>query len=178
MRRLLRRILWAEDGSSTVEFVLMAPVFILIFVSAFEVGALMLRNVMLDRALDIAVRDVRLGLVGGADDEEYYDNLKERICDRALVVPNCMSELKLEMRRVHPVAMRLMPVDADCVDRAERGKPAREFTHGGDHELMILRACTLFDPFFPTGGLGSPIPRRSDGTYALVSVSSFVIEPS
>ncbi|MGZ9812243.1 TadE/TadG family type IV pilus assembly protein [Pseudoroseicyclus sp. H15] len=178
MRGWLRKFARGEGGSATIEFVIMAPFFIAFFVSAFEVGALMTRNVMLDRALDIAVRDVRLGLIAGEDDEDYYDNLKDRICDNARVIPNCAAEIMLEMRRVAPSDMQLLRPDADCVDRAEPGKAAREFQGGGEHDLMILRACSLFDPFFPTGGIGSPIPRLANGAYALISVASFVLEPS
>ncbi|NDU99419.1 TadE/TadG family type IV pilus assembly protein [Pseudoroseicyclus tamaricis] len=178
MRGLYRQFRRGEAGTATIEFVIMAPFFLMFLVSAFEVGALMTRNVMLDRALDIAVRDVRLGLIGGEDEEEYYDNLKSRICDNALVIPNCREEIMLEMRRVNPRDMAVLSPGADCVDREERGKPAREFSTGGEHNLMILRACSLFDPFFPTGGIGSPIPRMENGAYALVSVASFVIEPT
>ena len=42
---------------------------------------------------------------------------------------------------------------------------------------MILRACSLFDPFFPTTGLGASIPKRSGGAYALISLTSYVVEP-
>ena len=43
---------------------------------------------------------------------------------------------------------------------------------------MLLRACSLFDPYFPTSGLGARLPRESGNAYALVSSTTFVIEPS
>jgi hypothetical protein len=44
--------------------------------------------------------------------------------------------------------------------------------------MMILRACHLFDPYFPTFGLGEFIPRQSGDAYALISTSSYVVEPN
>ena len=56
-RRLLRRFLRAEDGSGTLEFAVLAPVFLGLFLSTFELGMLLARQMMLDRGIDLAVRD-------------------------------------------------------------------------------------------------------------------------
>ena len=64
-----------------------------------------------------------------------------------------------------------------CVDRAELGPPVLNFNSGLNIELMVLRACALFDPMIPTSGLGKQIPKESGGAYALVATSAYVMEP-
>lgn len=172
LRRLLRRGR-SEDGSATVEFVLLFPAFLLIFFSTFELGILMTRHVMLDRGMDLAVRQVRLGLM----DDVTHENLVAEICENVIVMDNCINDLKLEMESVDPRNSAMLGDDLDCVDRSDPAIPPRNFTAGQPNWLMLLRACALFDPMFPTTALGSSIPRRSGGAYALVTMSSYVVEP-
>ncbi len=168
-----RRFSWSETGSATVEFVIIFPVFMTLFISSFESGMLMTRHVILERALDLAVRDVRL-----STGEEYsHAELKQMICARADLIPDCTNQLKLEMVARDPANWTNLPQDADCVDRADPGQPSRNFQNGVSHQLMILRACILLDPFFPSSGLGLYLPRESGDAYALVSTSVFVMEP-
>ena len=178
IRRLLGRLnpfRRGEDGSASIEFIVLLPGFILLFLSSFELGMLMTRHVMLDRGLDIAVRDVRLGTLP----DPSHDGLVDRICEGVLVMKNCTTELKLEMRRVNPTtgAGTTMAAGADCVNRDDPSAPPVGFVPGQGNWLMLLRACALFDPWFPTTGLGSSLPQQPGGGYALVATSSYVIEP-
>ena len=66
---------------------------------------------------------------------------------------------------------------ADCVDRDDPAQPARGIATGDSNDLMLLRVCTLFDPWFPHMGLGKQIPHMNGGAYAHVSISAFVMEP-
>ncbi len=50
-----------EDGTATIPFLLFLPFFMMLVISSLEMGMLMLRHVMLERALDMSVRDLRLG---------------------------------------------------------------------------------------------------------------------
>lgn len=163
-----------EGGNGTIEFVIIVPVFIVIFLSTFELGMLMTRHVMLDRGLDMAVRGVRLGTI----EPLTHDTFKDAICEGAAIIPDCVNQLKLEMRPLNPRNWGNIPANVDCVDRDDPAVPARTFVTGVSNQLMVLRACALFNPYFPTTGLGASLPRQSGGAYALVSTSSFVIEPT
>jgi hypothetical protein len=45
--------------------------------------------------------------------------------------------------------------------------------------MMLIRACTVFDPIFPGTGIGQQLPRDASGEgYLIVSRSAFVNEPS
>lgn len=163
----------SQDGSSTIEFVIMFPVIFTFFLSTFELGMLETRHVMLDRGLDVAVRAIRLGQI----EPVTHDRFKQAVCNAAAIIPDCMNQIKLEMVTVDPNAWVNMAPAADCVDRNDPGVPLREFTPGVSNQLMLIRACALFDPYFPTTGLGASLPRTSGGAYGLISVASFVIEP-
>lgn len=162
-----------EDGSSTFEFLLVLPVAFLFAGATYETGFIGLRDMMLERAVDVTVRDVRVGIISNPT----HQNLKERICEEAMIIPDCLNQVKLEMVRKDIRTYVAMDDQPDCVDRAATGAPLLNFTNGGNNELMILRACSLFDPVLPTARIGATVPKQSEGAYALVATSSFVLEP-
>lgn len=173
LRSMMRRLA-ATDGSTTVEFALHVPVLITIVLGGIELGIIQMRHVMLERSLDLAVRDVRLGRL----DPVTHDSLRDRICSYNAMMPNCQADLRLEMERLNPRALTLIGDEADCVDRADDTKPIRStFDELDSNEMAILRACALFDPFFPTTALGASIHKVSEGAYGLLATSLFVVEP-
>lgn len=177
MRRaitFLRDFRRAETASATLEFALMLPMMMLLFFSTIELGILLTRRVMLERGVDLAVRQVRIG----AMDPVTHEDLVAAICAGAGIIPDCRNQLKLEMVRRDVRAWRGFDQSADCIDRADdEAQPPRNFEPGMQNELIVLRACSLFDPFFPTTGLGASLPRQSGGAYAIVAMTSYVVEP-
>lgn len=174
LRRALRRLGMSEEGSATLEFVLIFPAFVLIFVSAFESGLLTLRYVMLERAVDISVRNLRLGLWEDPD----HDMLRDEICAQSVVIGNCQSVLLVELIPVDPNTWDLPSANAPCVDRDEELQPVTDFVVGKQNEMMLVRACAIFDPIFPTSALALQLAVDSSGGYAVSAASSFVNEPS
>ncbi|WP_159458438.1 TadE/TadG family type IV pilus assembly protein [Roseisalinus antarcticus] len=169
----LRRFRRREDGNPTVEFVLIFPIFMVLMVSAFESGLLMVRQMMLERGLDLSVRAVRLG----TGDMIENDELRRMICNTTGIIPDCMSQVKVEMIRLDPRAFDRPDPAPDCVNRDEAAQVNRTFQNGQNHELMVLRVCALFDPIFPNFGLGVRLKEQRGDHYALVSTSVFVMEP-
>ncbi len=60
LANVMRRFRHNEDGSPTLEFVLLFLPCLMLPVSGVELGLLMTRHVMLERGIDMAVREVRL----------------------------------------------------------------------------------------------------------------------
>jgi hypothetical protein len=172
--RALRRLRRAEDGSSTIEFVLVLPILLSFFFSTFELGMMLTRQVMLDRGMDMAMRQVRLGLVP----EVNQDNLRAMICDAALIIPDCRARVKIEMLPVDPRNWRTLRADADCVSRNNPANALRDFQPGQPNELMVVRACAVLKPYFPGSGIGFALVGQSGNAFGLTSTSAFVIEPS
>lgn len=177
--RFLRMFRKNEDGGPTVEFVLVFMPFMILTVSSFELGLLMTRHVMLERGLDIAVREVRLN-TGATIDE---DDLKVMICNAAAIIPNCTAQLRLEMVAVdlkvqNGMGPGTVPRDASCLDANEPFAPPRlAFDNGLSNEMMVVRACARLVPMLPDTALGWFLSKLDGGYYRLVSTSAFVMEP-
>lgn len=162
-----------EDGTATIPFIMFLPFFMLLLMSTLESGTLMLRHVMLERGLDLSVRDLRLGIWNNPTHEEF----KRTVCNRAGIIPDCMNVLLIELRPVSTTTWEPLASGPVCVDRAEPIKPVTTFDSGVGDEMMLIRACAKFDPIFPTSGLGFQLPKDNTGAYALISASAFVNEP-
>ncbi|WP_138919615.1 TadE/TadG family type IV pilus assembly protein [Oceanicola sp. S124] len=173
LRHMLRRFGADEAGNVTVEFVILFPIIITMFFSTVELGMLTVRQTMLERGLNLAVRDLQIGLTANVD----HDTIKELICDNAGLLPDCDNALKLEMMPIDLRNYTSMSDDVDCVDRAEEVNPVRSFTNGQANELMLLRACLKFEPIFPNAGLGRNFGKDANGDAIMFAVSAFVNEP-
>jgi hypothetical protein len=163
----------AESGNATVEFAITFPAMLLILLSGFELAFVNLNQAMLERAVDITVRDIRLG-TGTAP---QHDEIKNSICTRAGFIRNCSENLRLEMVQLDPRAWAAVSETADCTDQSQEVAPVRSFVNGQSNELMFLRACVKIDPVFPTSGLGKNMVKDGAGQYALFASTAFVQEP-
>ncbi len=172
-RKTIRRFARSENGNATIEFVMMLPLALMIAFTSYETGMLSVRQVMLERGVDVVVRRVRIGAVP----EPKHDDLKAAICEAALIIPDCVNQVRLEMVIRNARAWTPMKAQPDCIDREETGVPLNNFTTGGNNQLMILRVCALYDPVMPNAIIGASIPKKSGGAYALTATSSFVMEP-
>lgn len=171
--RLWRRA-GREDGNATIEFVILFPLFLTLLASSAEIGMITYRHTMLERAVDLTVRDIRLG-TGTAP---QYTQIRNTICDRAPVIPNCQSNMKLEMIRMDLRNYVAPPAEFDCIDKAEEVQPVRTFQNGMENEMILLRVCAMFEPLFPFTGLGRDLKESTDtGFVAMVSSTAFVQEP-
>ena len=180
MKQLLNRFLRfrsAERGNVTVEFALVFPVFILILTSSIEMGVITIRQTLLERGLDIAMREVRIGT--GA--QYSHDEIRDMICEGAVIFDDCQANLRLEMIPNDPRSYSELPAEVDCANQAAGAldviNPVRRFEMGSSNELVIVRACMLYDPVFPTSQLALQRTTDLNGKSALVAVSAFTQEP-
>ncbi|MGK7752018.1 MULTISPECIES: TadE/TadG family type IV pilus assembly protein [unclassified Roseovarius] len=174
LKDAFRRLIWDEGGSASVEFVIIFPVYLSFMLMSIELGFVTMRHTLLERGLDIAVREVRLG-TGTAP---QHDDIKDLVCDNAIMVLNCKEKLRLEMRPANIFALQTLDTTADCTDKAEPAKPVRSFTPGVANQLMLMRACYKYEPFFPKEVLGSALEKDGSGEASIVSMTAFVQEPN
>lgn len=172
-RQYIQRWLGDETGAVIADFAIMLPIFVMFLLSSVEMGLMSVRQTMLERGLDLAVRNLRLGIV----EDPSHDTIKDDICRYAGFLPDCENGLRLEMQPVDLRAYTSLPDDADCIDKSEEIEPVRSFVLGGSNELMVLRACIKIAPVFPTVGLGSQIAKDGNGDMSLFSITAFVNEP-
>lgn len=168
-----RRRLGREDGSATVEFVILFPAIMTLFLSAFEVSIYLTRSVMLERALDFNVRLLRLGEL----DPPTLAELKTRVCNDTLIFADCPNAIAIELLPVPTDTWALPSESMTCVDRAATIQPVVEFELGQHNDVMVVRACAVLDPFFGTTPLVMNLPLDPTGGSVVAAASIFVNEP-
>ncbi|TYP81654.1 MULTISPECIES: TadE/TadG family type IV pilus assembly protein [Maritimibacter] len=174
---ILKRIKQAirrEDGTASIEFVILFPALMTLFLSSFEMSVLLLRSVMLDKSLDTTVRELRLGLV----DTQTQGALKTTLCNRAPIISNCNSNLLVELTPISTDTWSFPAGNTTCTDQSAEIQPVVNVTFGLANDIMIVRACAKVDPFFaPSKWVLDLAPLDEAGQYAVVAASTFVNEP-
>ncbi|WP_296761734.1 TadE/TadG family type IV pilus assembly protein [Sediminimonas sp.] len=173
LRRLATRFWRDERANPTIEFVIMFPVMVFFLLSAVELGFMTMRNTMLERAVDMTVRDIRLSTGMNLQ----HSDIKNTICDRAGMLPDCRDNLRLEMVQIDPRNWSTPDSTADCTDQSQEARPVRNFENGQENQMMLIRACLKFRPVFPLTGLGKSLTTDAAGHAAMVASSAFVQEP-
>jgi len=162
-----------DSANPTVEFVMLIPVVMWIVFSVLESGWLMTQQTMLNRGINMAVRDLRIGV----NPNPTSATIKTDICNYATILRDCNTALFLELVALNnPISS----ADATCVDRTTNIEPVVNFVVGSRivPEIMVLRACFVVDPLIPGAGLGALLPKDASGGYHMVAYSAFVNEPS
>jgi len=172
-KALLRRFRRSETGNATIEFCILFPLFIGVFASTFEAGLLNTRHAMLERALDMAVRELRLGI----DKTPTHGELISTVCNYAGVIPDCNEALHIELEPISTATWDVREGAVQCIDRENQITPVVNFAGGGINEMMLVTACAVFRPMVPTTGLGLALPKIGGNEYALIAMSTFVNEP-
>ena len=198
IKRLLskaKRFRRDEEGTSTIEFVMWFPIFLMSTYSGVEYGIGAYNHANLERALDEIIQDVRMNKIEKYDpapDASWsHTLLKEQICIKAAAIPDCFNNLSLEMQSVDPMDDLSVP-NADgqlpiinseplCLDMPEDidEADARIFEVGAANELMIIRACVEIKPLIVGSTLSQQVRKhKTNGRYQLHAMSVFVHEPN
>jgi len=174
IRERLRVFRRDEDAVVAVEFALLFPFIFFLFIWAVELGILMTKSVMLEFAVDVAMRDLRLGRVEDPDPEK----LRDAICARARILRNCHDTIMLDMQPIDTDVWALPARNVECRNRDAILQPAVTFTPGQQNEIMLVRACVIVEPLFPGTGIGAMLPKDQGGGFGMVAFSAFVNEPT
>ena len=169
----LRRFRREENGQMVVEFALAVPLVFTLFLTSVELGIYSLRQVFLDRGLDLTVRNIRLG----TGVQYSHADLKGQICAYAGNLPDCDTALRLSMKPVDIRTFNGIGSTSDCVDLSQPIEPPTVYSLGLDNEMMLVRACYMFKPVFPSTGLGYSFTKDGPGRSKMVSIAAFVQEP-
>lgn len=164
-----------DDGGSTAEFAVLFPLFMIVLSMAIEAGIYMARYVMLDRGVDIAVRELRLG----TEDPPSFAEFKTLVCSNVLLVPNCEDVVQIELKRVSTTDWVGLTGPAKCRDVGSTIDPfdMTEYSVGTNNELMMVRVCGLYRPMLPSTYLGLGLQRVGE-RYAIIVTTAFVNEPA
>ena len=183
LKKTFRRFFRRSDGNATIEFVILFPGIMTLFLMGFEAGFLMVRNVSLERAVDIAVRDVRLGNLSADGEVPGHDAIKRNICANVIAISDCFNTVKVEVLPVMSTPGNILVTlggQVRCVDRSapeEIQQGVGNFNVGTENQLMLLHVCATVDPLFPTSRVGVGLVVDPFGNEAIVATTAFVNEP-
>jgi hypothetical protein len=169
----LMRFAREEDGTSTIEFLFVFPVIFTTFIATFESGFYTLRFVMLDRALDMTVRELRLGIIAAP----AMANIKQSICSKGQLFGDCENALTLDLTPINTSTWVFPTGSTECRDRGVAPKPVVEPNLGIENQIMLIRVCIASNPLFPTAAVAANMVQSSVGDYFITAVSAFVNEP-
>lgn len=171
--KTLRQKLRRENGNVTIEFVLFFPLFMTLFLTSFEISIFAMRSVLLERSLDLAVRDLRLGRLNPPTSEE----LKRRMCSQMIYFPTCMTDLAVDVRALDS-SWTFPTGKIPCRDRVNGVDPTNiGFAPGTDKVPTLLQACLVKDPFFGPTPFVMELPRDASGGSVIAAWSSYIAEP-
>ena len=174
LKAMIPDALWREDGTATMEFVLVIPLIMMIFMASFESGLLMTRSIMLEQAVDMTMRELRLGHYPAVTNKV----LKQQICARTIIFPNCLTVIKIEMDRVSTTSWNIPVQPTHCINRQGTADPVVSMGTLADNDVMMVRVCVILQAMFPTTGIAMQLNLDSSGGYGLVTRTAFVAEPS
>lgn len=172
----IRQFRRSETATATMEFVIVFPIILILFIAVFETAMILTRQVMLERSLDATVRVLRLT----SDLTTTQDEIAAIVCENALVIPNCNNVLTLDLRVIDQTSYILPDEGNLCVDRAGVVTPANTFDPGRaqENQLMLIRACAVVDRILPISGFGLNLTRDDTGGLHMTTATIFVNEPS
>jgi Flp pilus assembly protein TadG len=173
-RRIFRPFRKDERGLASVEFAMFFPLYMGMFFWAAELGIIMIKSVMLDHALDVSMRELRLGQVVDPTQEK----LKQAVCSRARILSRCEDQMMIELQAVSTQTWAMPQTPVTCVNNDEDIQPVVTFNPGRQQELMLVRACIIIPVLFPNMTFGRQLFRDGSGGIGIASVSAFVNEPS
>lgn len=166
-----------QDGNATIEFVIFFPALMALFLMGFESGYYMLRNVMLERSVDISIRDVRLSNNALPD----FEDLKKTICKNARILADCEDSIQIELQPVDtkPGEVAKLRAETLCRDVTSKEDPLDFTTYdiGSQNQMMLVRVCALSKPLFPSTRYSAGMVKDTAGNYAIIATAAFVTEP-
>ncbi len=173
----ISRFIRSESATATMEFVIVFPIILILFIAVFETAMILTRQVMLERALDRTVRFLRITPNIVATDQQIAAN----VCQNTLVIPNCDEILVLDLRPIDQINYDLPDEQELCVNRNTSVRPANTFDYGrsgAENQLMLIRACAVVDRILPISGFGLNLTRDDSGGLHMTSATVFVNEPN
>lgn len=177
-RETRRRFLRSRRGAAAVEFAIVAPVFLALMFSTFEVGWFYFANSVTDAATTSAARLVRTGQVQGwtGSDAEKFERFYDVICNVVGALGSCKTHLTVEVTTFPSfAALAADTTPATCANDLPADIAALDFTPGSELQIARVRVCLLYNTVNPAVGLRLSDPGTS--TRRIVSSVIFRNEP-
>jgi len=167
-------LLGCRNGSSAVEFALVAPLFLALTFSVIEAGYFFFVESAVDAANAKAARLIRTGQVQSKSISR--DAFFDEVCKVVKLFGDCNERMTVDVARFSTFAQ--LAADAAspvCRDADPDDVNAIPYQTGGARDIVRVRICYLQKSFNP--GIGLNLEKAGDGSVKMFSTSIFRNEP-
>ncbi len=173
-----RRFAGDRSGAAAVEFSIIAPLFLLMMFSTFEVGWFFFANSVVDASVADAARLVKTGQIQQfvGTPQQKFDAIYDTVCDIVDTFGACDTRLTVEVQTYATFADLAADTSAaTCADAPPDQLASIPFTPGVDLEIVRVRICFLYDTINPAIGVNVSEPGTNQRR--LISSMIFRNEP-
>lgn len=172
LNRLFKRLQSDRKGVTAVEFAIVAVPFFTLLLGIIEIALVFFTSELIDSSVSETARLIRTGQAQtqGLSETE----LKEQICANVIVLGDCQSKIKLDVRTYRDFeaagADLSKPID-------ENGNLVENFDYqpGGGGDIVLVRVFYEWPTITPNLGLGPG--NLANGDRLLASIVAFRNEP-
>lgn len=161
-------------GSAAVEFAIVAPAFLGLMMSSFEVGWFYLATSQIDAAAIESARIIRTGQAqkAGMTKEQYFD----AVCPHVRIFGDCSQILTVEVD-TFPTFQALANDTSSvvCTNDEPATVAALAYNPGTENSIVRLRVCLLYKTLNPAIGLN--VSETADGKRRVFSTYIIRNEP-
>ncbi|MEX6634065.1 TadE/TadG family type IV pilus assembly protein [Hyphococcus lacteus] len=167
-----------KRGSTAVEFAIVAPIFLMMMFSIFEVGWFFYANSVVDAAVGDASRQIKTGQLqksGGTDDDKFQSIYAE-VCRILDAFGGCENRLTVEVNTFASfTALAADNTPPTCADAPPDQLDAIPFVPGGELEIVRVRICYIYNTLNPA--IGVNLAESGTNKRRLISSLMFRNEP-
>ena len=168
----LREFRRNDEGTAAIEFTIIAPIFFAMMFSFYDVGMLMLRQVMLNQAVDMTMREVRIAKPGEWDARRFIDT----VCGRTYVLPKCKATMMVDQQAVGRLAVNLPADNVPCRNPKNTTIAPMQYSPSSSGQVMFLRVCAVASPLLPGYAFARHLPTNSAGEVQIITTTAFMGE--
>ena len=150
-----------RSGSTAVEFAIVAPLFLMMMFSLFEVGWYYFANSVVDASVADAGRMILTGQLqkSAGDNDDHYDELFNIVCRPLSAFGDCQDRLTVEVKRYDNfAALAADNTPLTCADAPPDQVAAIPFDPGDELEIIRVRICYLYTTLNPAIGINLSEP--------------------
>lgn len=177
-KRSRRCLAGDRRGAAAIEFAIVAPVFLALMFSTFEVGWFYFANSVTDAATTTAARLVRTGQVQRwtGSNTEVFQKFYDVICNVVDSFGACNTHMTVEVQTYSSFDdLTADASDPTCADDDPVEVTAIPFKPGKESEIVRVRVCLLYNTVNPTIGLN--LAESGTSTRRITSTMLFRNEP-
>lgn len=177
-RSLALRLFANKDGTAAIEFAIVAPVFLGIMFSLFEIGWYFYANSIVDASVSDAARLIETGQIqkSTGTDAQKKQAMFNAVCNVMKEFGDCSTRLTVDVQTYPDFASLAAANDpATCADAPQSQRDAIPFSPGTELEIVRVRICFIYTTINPA--IGVNVSEPGTNKRRLISQAVFRSEP-